>query len=193
MAKKPLTPEETREFLDAVNQLDQRQTLTLHNFAARLLLGTHYSSGVDLLHEVIIRVVDGSRHWRRDIPIGSFLHEAMRSVASVDTRNPRLRATSYEDWMEADHPLGECADAFGASPEDILAARQQEDATRLLFERAKSRLANDKEALALFKGMAQEMTPAEIRKAYGISERCYKAARSRIAEDLKTHGSRLDR
>lgn len=189
MATQPLPPETRREFFDAIHSLDIKQELTLYNFSSKLLEGTQYGSGVDLLHEVIIRVLDGSRGWRRDISIGSFLHESMRSVASVDTRHPQRRPLCYEDWMEVGlASTRENDNEFACSPEELLIQRQEEEIRREVLGGAKERLARDQDAMAVLQGLAREMTPAEIRKAFGITEPDYKAARARIANDLRAHG-----
>lgn len=184
MKHHPLTKQETEQFLNEIRDLDERQVLTLHNFSARLLNGTGYCSGIDLLHEVIKRVIDGSRYWRRDIPIGSFLHESMRSVASVDTRNPQRRPISYEDWMAVGADP-EADDEFTCSPEEMMIKRQEEELRHEVFRSAKNRLFHDKIASTVLNGLTQDLTPAEIRKAYGISESGYKAARAKITMEIR--------
>lgn len=191
MTDQPLNQQETQEFFDALEALDERQNLTLYNFAAPLLDGSGYSSGIDLLHEVIERVLKGTRKWRRDIPFGAFLHEAMRSVASVEKRSPQRRAVPYEDWMEAGADADfEMENEFACSPEELLSKRQDEHQRRMALNGAKVRLAHDTEALAVLNGLEEQMTPAEIRKAYKIGERAYKAARARIAKEIRSQAPR---
>lgn len=176
-------------FLDAVKNLDDKQKLTLYNFSANLLEGSGYSSGMDLLYEVIDRVLSGSRAWRQEIPIGAFLHEAMRSVASVNRRCADQRPLSFEDWMEVGVESNrEPDDEFALSPEEMLMKRQEEEIRRETLDAAKVKLGHNKHALALFRGLAEHMTPAEIRKEYGMSESNYKAARARIAKEIRSQG-----
>ena len=187
MKHQPLNQEQAKEFFEAFGSLDERQKLTLSNFSAPLLAGSGFSSGTDLLHEVIIRVMDGSRAWPRHVPMGAFLTWAMRSVAGVDKRHPERRPVSYEDWMEmGDDSDFDCGNEFSCTPEEMLIKRQEEDDRREVLDGAKRRLSHDKVALDIFSGLAQEMTPAEIRKAYGISERGYKAARARIVKEVSS-------
>jgi DNA-directed RNA polymerase specialized sigma24 family protein len=184
----PLSQQETKEFFDALESLDEKQNLTLYNFSAQLLNGSGYTSGIDLLHEVIDRVLKGSRKWRRDIPFGAFLHEAMRSVAGVEKRSPQSKLMAYQEWMEASaNTDDEANNEFACTPEELLMKRQEEQQCRDVINGAKARLAHDKEALAIFSGLAEQMTPAEIRKAYKISESGYKAARARIAMEIRAH------
>ena len=186
MPDQPLDQQEIKEFFHALDALDEKQNLTLYNFSAQLLDGSGYTSGTDLLHEVIERVLKGSRTWRRDIPFGAFLHEAMRSVAGVAKRHPQRRTVSHEDRMEASVESDDADNEFARTPEEMLMRRQEEQQRRDAIDGAKSRLAHDKEALAIFSGLAEQMTPAEIRKANKISEREYKAARARIANEIRS-------
>lgn len=186
-----MSPQDQEAFLDAVKSLTGPQMLTLYNFSARLLDGTRYSDGMDLLYEVIGRVLRGSRIWEPAVPIGAFLHEAMRSVASVDKRHPNRRPISYEDWMESGFDANrEAENEYACSPEDLLMKRQEEEVRREVLDAAKGRLARHEDALAVFSGLASAMTPAEICKAHGMTERTYKAARARIVKDIHSHGLR---
>ncbi len=184
-----MTPEEKIAFLDAIQHLEDRQKLTLEHFSWKLLEGTRYSSGMDLLSETVDRILQGTRKPKPHIPLGQFLHEAMRSVASVDTRNPKRRPISYEEWMEAGpDSLRDTDSEFACSPEELLMKQQEQSARRKTIEAAKSRLAHNKDAVAVFRGLAQEMTPAEIRKSFGLTEKAYKAARAQITKEIRSHG-----
>lgn len=139
---------------------------------------------------MIGRVLKGSRKWRRDIPFGAFMHEAMRSVVGVEKRHPERRPVSFDDWMEVgDDADRDCENEFACTPEAMLIKQQEGERRRKVLDVAKSRLSHDKVSLDIFSGLAQEMTPAEIRKAYGISERGYKAARARIAKEVSSKAS----
>ena len=191
-----MSPQDQKAFLTAVNSLTSAQKLTLYNFSARLLDGTRYSHGMDLLYEVIDRVLSGSREWKPNVPIGAFLHEAMRSVASVDRRHPSRRPISYEDWMESGFDAHrEAENEFALSPEYLLMKQQEEEMSRAVLDGAKGRLTRHADALAVFSGLASAMPPAEIRKIHGMSESTYKAARARIVKDIRSHGmgSGIDR
>lgn len=191
MKHQPLNQEQVKEFFTALEQLDDRQKLTLHNFSAPLLAGSGFSSGTDLLHEVIIRVLEGSRAWPRDVPFGAFLNWAMRSIAGVAKRHPERRPVSYEDWMEvgADSDF-ECDNEFACTPEEMLIKRQEDEHRREVLDGAKRRLSHDKVASDILIGLENEMTPAEIRKSHGINERGYKAARARITKGIGSHAPR---
>lgn len=184
-----MTPQDKIDFLNAVQSLTSAQRLTLYNFSHNRIAGSRYTSGMDLLHETIDRVLSGSRTWNRSVPIGAFLHEAMRSVLSIDTRHPDRRPLSYEDWMEAgfDATRSETAE-YGSTPEDLLERRQGADLRQEALNASKARLAHCGHAQAVFDGLSSCLTPAQIRQANGLTEKEYKAAHERIRRDLKVHG-----
>lgn len=186
-----MTPTEKFAFLHAVDQLDDRQKSTLYNFSAKQLEGTRYTCGCDLLSEAVSRVLEGTRELRTDIPLGAFLYEVMRSILSIDTRRPQRKPLSFEDWMDTRDDAGdnECNE-YTASPEEMLMRRQEEEVRRETLDTAKNRLAHNKDAMAVFGGFAQEMTPAEIRKAFNLTEKAYKAARAQITKEIQARGRR---
>ena len=186
-----MTPQDQKAFLDAVKNLTERQKLTLYNFSTKMLAGTRYSNGADLMHEAIDRVLSDSRDWKRDICIGAFLYKAMESIVSVDHRKKQKnqKQVPYEDWMESIPAVGlEVENEFTLTPEELFEKRQEEKIRRDVMSAARRRLAYDLDAQAVLSGLANESTPAEVRKARGMSEQAYKAARERIAKDIKTHG-----
>lgn len=186
-----MTPQDQQDFLDAVKNLTEAQKLTLYNFSAKRIAGTRYSNGIDLLHEAIDRVLSDSRDWRREICIGAFLYKAMESILSVDHRKKQKnrKQVPYEDWMESIPAVGlEVENEFTLTPEELFEKRQEATIRRDVMSAARGRLARDDDAQAVLDGLADESTPAEVREARGMSEQAYKAARERIAKDIKTHG-----
>ena len=185
--KNSMNPKEQHDFLNAIDALGQKELLILINGFSRQVIGTRYSCGMDLLHETMNRVLAGERQWRKDIALGAFLHEAMRSVLSVDTRGSKFRPLSYEDWMS---PTVDGPEDFGAPPETLLLRVEEMAQARKAIEDAKSRLSDDAEAHQLLRSESLNLTPAEAREFFGMSEKTYKAARERIARDIRAHTKR---
>ena len=179
-----MTPLEQTQFLNAIEALGQKQTLILVNAFSKKISGTRFSCGMDLLSETLGHVLDGSRTWRRDIPLGAFLHEAMRSVLSIDRKRGDKRPLSYEEWMEAAPDLGDPT-PYGSSPEELLIYLEEKALAMAAIADARRRMASDEHAQILL-GEALDMKAGEARKAFGIGERAYKAARDRIARDMRS-------
>lgn len=187
-----MTPKEKNEFLNAIEALGQKQMLILANSFARKVDGTRFSSGMDLLSETMGYVLDGSRTWKRDIPLGAFLHEAMRSILSIERRRPDKRPLAYEDWMDVDRDL-DTPTPYGSSPEEYLIYLETQAEAEQAIQEARNRLSRDPEAQMLLSSDALGVKAAEVRKLCGISEKAYKAARDRIARDIRSHGPRPNR
>ena len=179
-----MTSEEEHAFLAAIDALGTKELLILVKGFSRQVVGTRFSCGLDLLHETLFRVLSGKRQWRKDIVLGAFLHEAMRSVLSVDTRAGTLAPLSYEEWMA---PTDYGPDEFGAPPETLLLRKEDMAQARQSIEAARKHFTHDEAAHQILRSESLDMTPSETRDAYGISKKAYKAARERIARNIRTH------
>lgn len=184
MTRKEMPRHEQIEFLNAVRDMGEKQKLILLNDFAKRIHGSRFSDGFDLLSEAVERVLSGSREWNRKVPLGAFLHEAMRSVLSVDTRGNRAKHLSYEDWMETERD--EAAE-YGSSPEELVIRRQEHELTIRIIVQSRQRLSNDSAAQVFFDSAAADMDPKEARRAFGIDEKAYKAARARVRRDLRSN------
>jgi RNA polymerase sigma-70 factor (ECF subfamily) len=126
----------------------------------------------DLLHEAIVRALDGSRHWPPNVPLVAFLAGIMRSLRDEHwqraRREVRMAATAGEATQAAD-------------PERVYAATQTLAAIDRLF-------ADDAIALKIVAGLAHGLAADEIRRLYGLSETEYDTARRRIRRALLRHG-----
>jgi DNA-directed RNA polymerase specialized sigma24 family protein len=130
----------------------------------------------DVLHEAIARALDGSRKWPPDVPILAFLSGIMRSICDDHWRRARRElqvVVRYEDLAD----LGAGDEMKSPGPERVVAAAQSLAAIDLLF-------ASDPLALKIIAGLAEGLTPPEICKRYGMSERQYDTTRKRMRRAL---------
>jgi DNA-directed RNA polymerase specialized sigma24 family protein len=179
---------EREDFYKAFIALKDEEKMILYNFSSKMLQGTRYESGFDLLNEAIDRVLRGSRTWERSIPFTAFLYETMRSIASIDTRYPERRALSYEEWLDSScDTTARPENEYSQSPEELLCRRQETQRAARTISESKARLSNDAKAIAVIDSISRDMTPAEARKEYGMSEKDYKAARERFANDIRAN------
>ncbi|MCW5745221.1 MAG: hypothetical protein KIT36_03365 [Alphaproteobacteria bacterium] len=129
----------------------------------------------DILHEAILRALDGSRRWPPEVPLLAFLSGVMRSICDEHWR----RARRERQWcLPSQPPDGDDA-AAGAppDPERVLAAAQALAAVHRLF-------AADAAAQKIIAGLTEGLTADEIRRFYGMSERDYDSARKRMRRAL---------
>jgi DNA-directed RNA polymerase specialized sigma24 family protein len=135
----------------------------------------------DVLHEAIVRALDGSRKWPPGVPIVAFLSGVMRSICGDQWRRARLES---EMLVRDDDVADVCAsgdEVKSPGPERVVAAAQSLAAIDQLF-------AGDALALKIIAGLAEGLTPPEICKRYGMSERQYDSTRKRMRRALLRRG-----
>jgi DNA-directed RNA polymerase specialized sigma24 family protein len=128
----------------------------------------------DVLHEAITRALDGSRKWPPDVPILAFLSGIMRSICDDQWRRARREK---ELLVRAEDLVDLCGSVRSPSPERVVNAAQRLAAVYRLF-------ASDPPALTIIGGLAEGLTPAEICKLHGMSERQYDTTRKRMRRTL---------
>jgi len=186
--EKTMSKSEREVFYNALIAIIVKGKIPLCNFSAKRLEGTRYDTALDLLNEAIDRVLRGTRKWEPNVPLAAFLHQTMRSIASVDRRYPVRRALSYEEWIDGwcdctERPENE----YTLSPEELLCKRQDEERFARTIAASQVRLANDTKALAVIESITRCITPTEARKQYSMTEKDYKSARDRLANDIKSN------
>ena len=132
----------------------------------------------DLLHEAIVRALDGSRQWPPHLPLLAFLSGVMRSLCDEMWRR-RRREAELIAW-EDDSARQEAA-CPGPDQERTLAAAEAVGAIHRLF-------ADDAVALRIVSGLAAGLTAEEIRAMHDLSPVAYDSARRRMRRALMRVG-----
>ena len=136
----------------------------------------------DLLSEVLVRTLSGSRKWKRGVDFLYHLTHLMRSVAWTwrERQQSRRRAgppRSVETVLAA-------AESDGAEvPRQLVASGIDAEATVLVEEKTlpfRRHFDGDRAALAVMDGWAEGCKPREIRRQTRMSSREYDAAARRI-------------
>jgi DNA-directed RNA polymerase specialized sigma24 family protein len=131
----------------------------------------------DVLHEAIVRALDGSRKWPPGVPILAFLSGIMRSICDDQWRSS---CRELEVFVRGEDLLDLCAsgdEVKSPSPERVVAAAQSLAAIDQLF-------AADPLALKIIAGLAEGLTPTEICQLHGMSQRQYNSTRKRMRRAL---------
>lgn len=165
------TEQDVRRALVALSEPDLLRLQAIARLRCRGLPGLDWQ---ELLHEAVLRALDGSRPWPRDVPLVAFLAGIMRSLRSDYWRRQRTMAASLSAQA------GEVADQ-APDPERIAAAGQALAAIDRLF-------ADDPAALAVILGLSQGLSAGEIRRRTGLSGTEYDSTRKRMRRALLRHG-----
>ena len=133
----------------------------------------------DLLHEAMLRALEGTRHWPPGVPLLAFLAGIMRSLCDEQWRRRRREGpVIVSDDATAATMAGVSSDA---DPERVYAASEALAAVDRLF-------VSDTVALKVIAGLSNGLAAEEIQHLYGLSAVEYDTARRRMRRTLLRHG-----
>ena len=178
------------EFLEAMRRLSKHERLALEAYASRCIGGTPYSSAMDIIHEVIYRVLEKRRNWPRDVDLGVFLANSVRSIANTT----RQRAEASHLPLDALHEQDDGARTLlyqpACSTEDVALVCERQRMGQAAVKFARSTLTGDPEGLRVLDGMVADLTPKDMKEAFDLDDLAFDAARQRVMSRLKIWGQR---
>ena len=133
----------------------------------------------DILHEAIVRVLDGSRPWPFGVAILPFLAGVMRSICDDHWRRARYEQRLLVSSDDPDHGDNDPVDDAPDSERIVAAAKALAEIYRLF--------ADDPVALKIIAGLAAGLAAKEICGTYDISDLDYDTARRRMRRALLRH------
>lgn len=165
----------------ALRQLSDSDLRRLKEVARLRAMGLAALDWGDLLNEAIIRLLEGSRRWPKDVSLVVFLIHTMRSIVSDQWRRQEKRvvAANSETRVDAETCDGE-VDRFpdvSMEPEARTTAAQALTRIGELFE-------HDVDALAVIAGMASGKSPTEILEENKMDRTRYATTQRRIRRGL---------
>jgi DNA-directed RNA polymerase specialized sigma24 family protein len=134
----------------------------------------------DLLHEALVRTLDGSRQWPAGVPLLVFLAGVMRSICDEIWRRRRREAELMAFGRDAEARFQDVP-CPAADQERVLAASEALTALYRLF-------AGDGIVLTILSGLANGLSASDIRAAHGLSELDYDSARRRMRRAMLRAG-----
>ena len=132
----------------------------------------------DLLHEAVLRALEGTRRGPPGVPLLAFLAGIMRSLCNEQWRRRRREGPSPQPG-DATATLTDAAS--DADPERACAAAEALAAVDRLF-------ASDALALKVIAGLTNGLSAEEIQRHYGLGTVEYDTARRRMRRALLRHG-----
>ena len=170
---------------DVVNRLrglTNAELRRLERIARIRMIGLHEIEWQDLLHEAIVRMLDGTRQWPKDVDLVFFLRQTMRSIASDYWRRRKVNPVVSESQLrdpseEVEGTLLEVAVDPTADPERDAEVAETITQIKQAFE-------GDLEALHVLSGMAIGKSPREIQDEGHMDARRYATTQKRIRRRL---------
>lgn len=165
------TPQEARDAIDNLQRADHAKLLAIARGFARTRLRNSFVASEDLLHDAIVKTLDGCRRWNRGVSILKHLDRVMESDAGHVVEQRVAHGTGQ---LPENHP--EPA-AHEPSPEARLQACDElEDLVALFSE--------DKIALDLLHLKGDGFSASEIQRELGIGKTQYETVTKRIRRRL---------
>lgn len=191
---KTITPSKTNhatidEFTEAFMKLTQAQEKALHVHARECLIGTPYTSSMDLIHEVIHRVNEGHRKWPIGVPIDAFLYNTFRSIASSARMKSEMKNLPIDSLDENDRCRPINYEPV-SSAEDVALLNERKREAFAAIKRARSHFEWDIEALQVLDGILADMDAKEIKAQFNLGDAAYKKARQRLINQFKAWAKR---
>ena len=169
-------PRDVGAALAALSDDDLLRLRALARLRARGLPGG--VSWSDLLHEAVLRALEGTRRWPPSVPLLAFLAGIMRSLCDEQWRRRRRENLLLRPGDAATTLADVAADA---DPERAFAAAEALAAVDRLF-------ASDAVALKVLAGLTNGLSVEEIQRLYGLSAVEYDTARRRMRRALLRQG-----
>ena len=170
-----------QECAAALRRLSDGDLRRLEQLARLRVIGLHAVDWRDLLHEAIVRLLDGTRQWPRDVPLVAFLRETMRSIASDHWRRLERPVVVAESELGID---GEIDGSEVGHARDVAGQPERQVSADETLARIEDAFRDDDEALKVMAGMAGGKSPREIQEETGMDETRYASTQRRIRRRL---------
>lgn len=170
-------PGDVGEALNALSDDDLLRLRALARLRARGLPGGVAWS--DLLHEAMLRALEGTRRWPPGVPLLAFLAGIMRSLCDEQWRRRRREGLLLQADGTAAATMADAGS--NADPERVYAASEALAAVDRLF-------ASDVEALKVIAGLTNGLAAEDIQRHYGLTSTEYDTTRRRMRRALLRHG-----
>lgn len=135
----------------------------------------------DLLQEAITKTLSGERRWRKGISLFAHLYGAMMSIASNWAKKKDEQLILESDYVDrnASDVLGLLEQLPATTPDPLRQVTWKGMVAKIheLFK-------NSSLERSLLQCFSLGMTPMEIRKQFGLSERDYRAAVRRLRRSI---------
>lgn len=184
------TKPDADEFFKELRSLPESEKALLHLNLSIMATDTRFENSMDLLHEAIVRHLDGARIRPQGVGICEFLFQTARSIVSTEWKLKGRHPSDSIEQMRDDPAMSKAFQRYQSresapSAEDTAIEAQD----RRLVMRMLSDLSPDFHSDTLgrnaLQGWATGMTPQEIQKEFHAGEKEVKAALARVAWRIK--------
>ena len=175
----------TDQIMKAYLNLDEDELLALRIYAGQRLFSSDYTEPLDLMHEALVRALEGRRNWPLSVNFGLFMALTMRSIVSNEAGRALHRPGSRLS-LDALSTGSDALSVATPSVEEELIAFEEVAMARKVAERVKAALKDDELALKVLSGMLSGLSPREMCASFHMDAKAFDAARHRVLRRLKS-------
>lgn len=177
-------------FTTLMNLTDSEKA-DLWRSGSRFLVGTRYSSPIDLFNETIDLLLQGSRKWPLSISFGAYMRAAMMSVAGTDRER---HENQFASWSPLEDLLDRATQDNLRSDSILerLLQKERVELALLAMELARVTISGDEAAQQVIDGWVAGMSPEEICEASEMNRPIYDAARKRALRAVHKEIDNMD-
>ena len=168
------TKDEIAAALRCLSDADLRR---LERIARIRVIGLHAVDWQDLLNEAIVRLLDGSRRWPREVPLVVFLRETMRSIASEYWRRLKAPVVVSDSEADAERMTG---DGVVDNTADWTTQPERRASAEEILGLIEQKFADDADALQVIDGMVRGKSPRTIQEEACMNATRYASTQRRI-------------
>ena len=172
------TKDEIAAALRCLSDADLRR---LERIARIRVIGLHAVDWQDLVNEAIVRLLDGSRRWPRDVPLVVFLRETMRSIASEYWRRLKAPVVVSESEANTDRVTGA---GIVDNTADWTTQPERRASADEVLEQIEREFADDADALQVIDGMVKGNSPRATQEVACMNATRYASTQRRIRRRL---------
>ncbi|MGZ8220886.1 MAG: hypothetical protein ACXWT0_04470 [Methylobacter sp.] len=174
---------------EAIEELITADWIRLKKVAGSFLYGTIFSDADELINETFLRVLNGSRKWREDVPFVTFIINAMKSVADGDRnliyKDEEVLATDLSN-NDPDSDL-DPMEKFGnkaLSPETVITTEIDRALADEDLKIIENHFKGNEAVEWVLIGIEDEMSASEIIEMSGMTKTQYESARKSLLRGL---------
>lgn len=167
------TPQQARAAIEKLSDTDHAKLMLIAKGFVKTRLPDNLVSPEDLLHDAILKTLEGQRRWNRQVTIVRHLDRVMESDSGHEAGKRRTRGQVLSESEAA-------SVTHQSRPDHRLIVLEELDDALAPF-------ADDQRALDLLHLKAEGYSPSEIQRELGMEKRQYDTTTRRIRRRILRH------
>jgi RNA polymerase sigma-70 factor (ECF subfamily) len=172
------------EVKQAFRELPLAYWVRLRRWTVWKLAGNSTASADDVINDMWLRFVNGSRRWPKGIPFATCFWNAVKSSINAEWEKHKRVASAQESLPEDGN--GAETDE-GTSPLDQLVQQPERRRQEGILDHIAQAFKIDRAVAAVLEGIDRQLSPLQVQEEFDLSETQYDSARRKLRRFLNKH------